>query len=754
MPTPDEILLVEARLLDTISPAIKKAGRATKTALDKMSRDAQKMNQRFTTMTSKILNVKNAIIGLAAVKGIQLLLGSVAKLGDGFDKMSQRLNVSTQFLQEMDFVANLAGTSFQTLEGGMRRLARNANDANDGLAASKRAFEDIGVSVQGANGNLKESEELFNDVLIGLAGLEDKTKQTALAQVLFGRSGASLIPILNQGADAIAAQRKQVNELGGVMSTSAIKAAVDYTDSMTRLQFAFRGIQANLVAPALASISTAVEEFIANGGIDKIKASIDFMITSGKILFTVFAANKILAMSSAFVQFATSVALADKKLAALKINPAILAITAAVVAMELLTKQVERAGDRLNQLSDTFGDIDKEQKLLELRKQFDALNASGNASVKTMGFYGIEITKSSEAMIKLEAQAKAIQGFTFASKEGQRQTVDLLEKRIRVTDSLAKKEADVAGLGGGGGADVAGDAQRKAAEKLAEDIKQIRLAGLQRTFEGRIEILNTQEDMLLERARGNEEQLSIIREEFALRNIDEQQAEAEKRLEIEKDLADKIADVEKAKATTMKKRSDETKALEAKNVAIREDNLKTRIAGERALTDALISQGARGLQGLIKNEKAAQGIAFSASVIQGILAVQRAIAAPPGPPFTLPGALAVGVQAAGNSAAIASQAFADGGFPVGRNVNALLNEQGQESVLNAQATASLGTGNINRINSGRGGGNIITNEISYSPTLEINSDTNQDFISVLSEDKERFGKFFNEEIVDKGFLER
>lgn len=761
MATPDEVLLVEARLLDQVSPAVKKFSKNTRTALNKMSKDAERMNKKFVTMASKVINVKNAIIGLAAVKGLQLLLGNVAKLGDNFDKMSQRLNVTTQFLQEMDFVANLAGTSFQQLEGGMRRLARNANDANDGLAASKRAFDDIGVSVQGANGQLKTSEQLFNDTLEGLAGLEDKTKQTALAQVLFGRSGASLIPILNQGADAIKAQRQQVNDLGGVMGASAIKAAVDYTDSMTRLSFAFRGLQANLVAPTLAKISEEVEKFIANGGIDKIKRGVELLIEAGKIFFVIFAANKLIAMSSAFMTLAGGVTSFGVALKGLNINPVIATITAAMVAMALLQKSVEKTSENLNKLSDTFGDLDKEQKLLSLRQRFDRLKASGQDVVVTMGYYGSEIRSSSDAMRRINKEAIALQGFTFASKEGQRQTVALLEKRLQVTKAVNSSE------GGGGASPTSPTGDNSAAiasaKKLADDVDNIRIAGLQRSFAGRMQILDEQEAMLVERAMGSEEQLDIIRREFAQRHLDEVQSEADRRLEIEEGLASDLAEIEKKSAeegASLKKKMDDIRdkenakalAKEQKSLKTKQENLKVQADGQRALVDATISQGARGLQALAKNEKDAQKIALVASVVQGFLAVQRALASPPGPPFTIPGAVATGILAAGNSAGIASQAFADGGFPVGSNVNALLNERGQESVLNAGATARAGSDTINRMNAGRGT-STVTNEISYSPTFTIGQDSNQDFIDILKRDKEGFASFLQEEVIDKGYLE-
>ena len=138
--------------------------------------------------------------------------------------------------------------------------------------------------------------------------------------------------------------------------------------------------------------------------------------------------------------------------------------------------------------------------------------------------------------------------------------------------------------------------------------------------------------------------------------------------------------------------------------------------------------------------------------MQGFLAVQRALASPPGPPFTIPGAVATGILAAVTRAGIASQACANVGFPVGSNVNALLHGRGQESVLNAGATARAGSDTINRMNAGRST-TTVTNEISYSPTFTIGQDSNQDFIDILKRDKEGFASFLQEEVIDKGYLE-
>ena len=105
-----------------------------------------------------------------------------------------------------------------------------------------------------------------------------------------------------------------------------------------------------------------------------------------------------------------------------------------------------------------------------------------------------------------------------------------------------------------------------------------------------------------------------------------------------------------------------------------------------------------------------------------------------------------------------SQNFATGGFPTGANASVTMNERGQESVLNASATARLGRENINRLNRGQDmqneGGNTQPSSynVTYNPTYNLTglSDSN-DILSILEDDKERFGNMISE-LNRKGYV--
>ena len=177
------------------------------------------------------------IAGTATAAGgaIFALTKKAAEMGDTFDKMAGRVGASTEFLSGMAHAAELGGASINEVEIGMRRMARTASDADNGLATATRSFEQLGITVTDNSGQLKSSEALFWEITEALGGIESETKKAALAQELFGRSGTQLLPMLNQGADAIRAQMAEAERLGIVYTEAAAKQSADFIDAQTRM---------------------------------------------------------------------------------------------------------------------------------------------------------------------------------------------------------------------------------------------------------------------------------------------------------------------------------------------------------------------------------------------------------------------------------------------------------------------------------------------------------------------------------------
>lgn len=197
---------------------------------------------------------------------------SFAKAGDTLDKMSARVGASVEFLSALSHAAEIGGADISAMEVGIRRLQRSAYDATRGLSTATDAFGELGVTVTDAGGSLKSTETLFMESAAALSAIQDETKKAALAMVLFGRSGTSLLPMLKDGKAGLLAMMQEARDLGIVMSKEDATAAAEVTDALTRMtgrvKFAVYAVGSALVpamkdgAAVVSDLAHRIREFI------------------------------------------------------------------------------------------------------------------------------------------------------------------------------------------------------------------------------------------------------------------------------------------------------------------------------------------------------------------------------------------------------------------------------------------------------------------------------------------------------------
>ena len=205
--------------------------------------------------------VTAAKVGTAAVTAVTAAAGAmsaafikgtsdVAQYGDNIDKMSQKMGLSAEAYQEWDFIMQHSGTSMETLKAGMKTLANAVDSGND-------AFKRLGITQEEIAA--MNQEELFAKTIEQLQKVDNETERTYLAGQLLGRGATELGALLNTSAEDTEAMRKQVHELGGVMSNEAVKAAAAYQDSLQNMQTAFSGIQRGMLSEFLPSMVTVMD---------------------------------------------------------------------------------------------------------------------------------------------------------------------------------------------------------------------------------------------------------------------------------------------------------------------------------------------------------------------------------------------------------------------------------------------------------------------------------------------------------------
>jgi hypothetical protein len=207
---------------------------------------------------------KAAGIGLAAVATAAAAAGTalgyaVKSSIDNADQMgelAQSVGVSVEALTSLGYAAQMSGTNTDTLATALRKLSQNMLTVAQGSTGPvATAFNALGVSVQNANGTLRSSDEVLVDVAAQFARMEDGATKTALAVQLFGRSGAELIPFLNQGREGIGALTAEADRLGITISSTTANAAGEFNDTLDRLSATFVGVINQITAGVLPALN-------------------------------------------------------------------------------------------------------------------------------------------------------------------------------------------------------------------------------------------------------------------------------------------------------------------------------------------------------------------------------------------------------------------------------------------------------------------------------------------------------------------
>ena len=266
----------------------------------KFSGDVGKAAQQMARLTAEAGKIGAAIganIG-AGLRTIGELVRHSIDAADETSKLAQSLGATTEEISRLAYAADLSGASQEELGQALAKLDKQAAEAAAGGRTAGDIFAAMGVQVTGTGGALKSTTELLAEVADKFASYKDGAEKTALAQEIFGRSGARLIPLLNQGAEGLAQVGAEADKLGLALTTSAGQAAEAFNDNLTRLDKAREGLGRRIAAELLPTLQMLTDRFIGSAQsaermarqAEIAAASVKLLISSGAILVGVFQA--------------------------------------------------------------------------------------------------------------------------------------------------------------------------------------------------------------------------------------------------------------------------------------------------------------------------------------------------------------------------------------------------------------------------------------------------------------------------------
>ena len=262
--------------------------------LSKSLDKAESRLSKFKKKASKSLKaVGKASAALGVAGGAALVafgakaVTSFADAGDEIHKMAERTGFGTEALSELKFAAEQSGASLEDVEKASKRMASTIFDAEQGLVGAEDALAALGLTAEDLKGISPETQ--FQIIADKLGAVDDASTKAAIAQDVFGRSGADLIPLMNEGAEGMAALRQEARDLGVVFSQDAANSAADFKDAQNELTSAVNGLFFAFGEELTPAITAFTRFLVGNlpairGGIKSLAEGIETFIETAKEL--------------------------------------------------------------------------------------------------------------------------------------------------------------------------------------------------------------------------------------------------------------------------------------------------------------------------------------------------------------------------------------------------------------------------------------------------------------------------------------
>lgn len=253
------------RVTETLGGAAKKTEEASK-----KTEEATKKTEEFTEAATigwgKVglaVGAATVAVGAFALKTLRAGIDAADKSGD----TARRIGVSVEAFTQLSYAAKLSGVSQEALNASLTTFARNASKASDSSGPLAKSFEALGIDAEYFLA-LTPQDKLL-EIAEAFERLPEGFDRARFAQDLFGKSGASMVLLLEGGAAGLNQLMQEADALGVTIATRTAVDAGRFNDALDRLTTNFSKIRnesTKAVIAGFAPLAEAFQKFVQNSG--------------------------------------------------------------------------------------------------------------------------------------------------------------------------------------------------------------------------------------------------------------------------------------------------------------------------------------------------------------------------------------------------------------------------------------------------------------------------------------------------------
>ncbi len=200
-----------------------------------------------------------ATVGAGALTALALWTHGQSMAAEAMLRSAKIAGITAESYQKLRYVFERNYLGVDVLDLSVRMLNQHMVQAQAGQKNSKAVFQALGISVKDATGHYKSFDTVFGEVADKFAKRKDGPAKTAAAMMLFGRSGARLIPLLDKGSASIKALGDQAEKFGLILNDQTLTASQKMNEVWAVMTYRVKGLSLSLFTALLPSMTKLID---------------------------------------------------------------------------------------------------------------------------------------------------------------------------------------------------------------------------------------------------------------------------------------------------------------------------------------------------------------------------------------------------------------------------------------------------------------------------------------------------------------
>jgi hypothetical protein len=233
-----------------------------KQGMDKAARETDRFEKQ---MKARFAGIGKALAGfgvgfsvVSLVSGLTQAGRAAIEYGDEINKASIKSGIAVEEFSELAYAAKQNDIEMTSLSTALKKMQVTLSETATSGKGATEELTALGLTVE----HLKDlaPDQQFELLADRIAGLTDPADRARVAVALFGKAGADLLPLFEQGAAGIRALREEAERMGATLTGEQAAALAEADDAIKRLGQSWDGLARTLtanVAPGLSSVLDA-----------------------------------------------------------------------------------------------------------------------------------------------------------------------------------------------------------------------------------------------------------------------------------------------------------------------------------------------------------------------------------------------------------------------------------------------------------------------------------------------------------------